>query len=127
MKPSREQKWLGKRIDKLVENSVKARYAQDDETNEKCAQQAESNRIIAALGPPGTGKTWMVNKKIKKWRQKGDANRRGNLNLRVRLLVSKSKCRFIMILWLSSLIPRDLLLPVLILFARNEKLNTNIL
>lgn len=89
VKLSREQKKLGKAIDKRVELSIRARDADNDEDYEAIIDKANTRQpIIAALGPPGTGKTKVINDKINYWKRKGArilfALPTGNLAARMR-------------------------------------------
>eukprot|EP00972_Heterocapsa_arctica_P092379 13625606-Heterocapsa_arctica.AAC.1 len=52
--------------------AIAARDAQNDESADEARETArESNRMLAALGPPGTGKTTVVNACIRRWHRKG--------------------------------------------------------
>ena len=56
----------------VVENAVAAANAEDDDEAEDFAREAaETNRIVFANGPPGTGKTYVVHQLIKHWVAKG--------------------------------------------------------
>ena len=50
---------------------MEAREAPDDETYEEILIQAGRSHIIIALGPPGSGKTTIVHKCVRKWHRKG--------------------------------------------------------
>ena len=58
-------------IDKNVQRSVEARDANDDETYETMLQAAQSSSILAALGPPGSGKTAAIHACVDKWKACG--------------------------------------------------------
>ena len=73
IKLNAKQKYLGKEIDKRMQLALKASEAEDDEefeeaTNEEVQQQM---RPLAALGPPGTGKSAVIGEKVRKWHRKG--------------------------------------------------------
>eukprot|EP00971_Amphidinium_carterae_P303324 6027285-Amphidinium_carterae.3 len=58
-------------IDKVVQVSVDAANADNDDDMEDCIDKAGVHAIIAALGPPGTGKTEVINRCIRKWKRRG--------------------------------------------------------
>ena len=65
------QRKLKQLIDRRVTQSMEAREAPDDETYEEILIQAGRSHIIVALGPPGSGKTTIVHKCVRKWHRRG--------------------------------------------------------
>ena len=58
-------------MDRNVQRSVDARDAEDDESYEATLRAAENSKILAALGPPGSGKTAAVHACIDHWKARG--------------------------------------------------------
>ena len=53
-------------------NAVRhSREAETEEEIQECIKQASCSKIIFGNGPPGTGKTYVVHREIKKWKRKG--------------------------------------------------------
>ena len=69
----------------------------------------------------------MVNKKIKKWQQKGDAEKRGNLSLDVSSLLNKTKCKFVLEYGLVLVCLSVLLLPIGTWLACRRRFNADII
>ena len=67
-----QQRQLKRHVDRQVQNALDARDAVDDETYDAIADAAaEKNKIVVALGPPGTGKTTVIHKCVQKWHHQG--------------------------------------------------------
>ena len=67
-----QQRQLKHYIDKKVQVAMEARDAVDDETYEAIVDAAsDKGKIVVVLGPPGTGKTTVVHKCVKKWHRQG--------------------------------------------------------
>ena len=67
-----QQRQLKHYIDKKVQVAMEARDAVDDETYEAIVDAASDKaKIVVVLGPPGTGKTTVVHKSVKKWHRQG--------------------------------------------------------
>ena len=65
-------------VDKNVQRSIEARDAEDDDTYEATVRAAEGSKILAALGPPGSGKTAAIHTCIDDWKRQGaPAGQRG--------------------------------------------------
>ena len=58
-------------VDRSVQRSVEARGAEDDETYEAALRTAEKSKILAALGPPGSGKTAAIHACVDEWKARG--------------------------------------------------------
>ena len=58
-------------VDRSVRRSVGARDAEDDESYEAALRTAESSKILAALGPPGSGKTAAIHACVDEWKARG--------------------------------------------------------
>ena len=58
-------------VDRVVQRSMDARDAEDDESYEATLRAAENSKILAALGPPGSGKTAAVHACIDHWKARG--------------------------------------------------------
>jgi len=59
-------------VDKNTKRAVDAHAAEDDETYEALLEEAVSkNSILAGLGPPGSGKTYVVHQCIRQWECRG--------------------------------------------------------
>ena len=54
-----------------MQRSMEARDAEDDESYEAALRTAENSKILAALGPPGSGKTAAVHACVDKWQARG--------------------------------------------------------
>ena len=65
------QRKLKQLVDRRVALAMEAREAPDDETYEEILIQAGRSEIIIALGPPGSGKTTVIHKCVRKWHRKG--------------------------------------------------------
>ncbi|MCR9130891.1 MAG: hypothetical protein NXI12_15405 [Alphaproteobacteria bacterium] len=62
------QRALERCVDVATQRSLQAREAADDDTVETLQLEAfDKNRIMAALGPPGIGKTLVVNRCVRRW------------------------------------------------------------
>eukprot|EP00971_Amphidinium_carterae_P130373 2582834-Amphidinium_carterae.3 len=62
------QKRLKRFVETAVERSMQASDAVDDDMYEALLAEAEKdNRVVAGLGPPGTGKTFVIHACIKKY------------------------------------------------------------
>ena len=57
--------------DKNVRRSVEARDAEDDESYEAALRTAEGSKILAALGPPGSGETAAIHACVDEWKARG--------------------------------------------------------
>ena len=62
---------LAEDIDKRMAKIMAVQGAENDEEQERLEDAARVKNIRAVLGPPGTGKTAVVNAKIRKWKAKG--------------------------------------------------------
>ena len=62
---------LKAQIDRIVQRSLDARDAVDDESYDATVRAAENSKIVAALGAPGSGKTAAVHACIDHWKQRG--------------------------------------------------------
>ena len=58
-------------VDKNVQRSMEARDAEDDDIYEATLQTAENSKILAALGPPGSGKTAAIHVCVDEWKARG--------------------------------------------------------
>ncbi|CAE7433851.1 unnamed protein product, partial [Symbiodinium sp. CCMP2592] len=66
------QRRLQRLIDLSVQRSLDARAAEDDDALDDIALDAHNtNRILAAVGPPGSGKTSAVHACIRRWHARG--------------------------------------------------------
>ena len=67
-----QQRQLKHYIDKAVKMAMEAREAVDDDTYEAIVDAASyKGKMVVVLGPPGTGKTTVVHKCVKKWHKEG--------------------------------------------------------
>ena len=72
LKYHQSQRVFGDEIDLGVSLAMEARNATDDAEREQIEEKARGEgRMLAGMGPPGTGKTSVINDKIKAWKQKG--------------------------------------------------------
>ena len=70
-KLTRSQKRLKRALRKNLRVALRASNAKNDAEVEECLKEAMEHKIIFAMGPPGTGKTYVVHQEINKWKQKG--------------------------------------------------------
>lgn len=70
-KLTQSQKRLERKMNKRMEYTMAASKATGDEELEQLRDRAASNKIFFAKGPPGTGKTFVLHKQIRRWKKKG--------------------------------------------------------